>query len=700
MTRPSPDASWQRSDPPEGVPPGVRAGRDGWLFRVDGDARALEAGASEVAFGARHAQRWRALLDARTERLAALGASYVHLVVPDKLTLEGEWLDDGIDRPLEGPLKRFAALRGGLPLALLDIGPALARHRIHHAAYARGGDVWTPRACHEAYRHLCLRLGVPPNRQLLGYRRETAPRALELGRTCVPPRTDDVERFHFAWRSRRHHANELVTLRDAGGRDDDRRLDEGSHVSFRNDHSSAIPRCLMLFGDACSDIEPHLLSGMLAETFREVHFVWAERIDDALIERVRPDIVVSQGVERRMGTVPEDGEGVADRARRSMASLRTMPVSGKRTDAPTAIARPADAACDVERERGVVRRTLLPAEVYHLDPPNTVQADCVADVNDTAMHSNPVTLLEVADAKVFFTGGSWSIHDASGDEVAARDVDPSRERRRVWQRRRTLRGLSLLFGTSAGAHCYYHWMLEILPRLGLLERAGTRLVDVDHVLVREITGDWQLETLARFGIGPDRIVETAKRPHLHCERVLHIDLACGINLKMPRFVPLWMRHLHAVDATDEDRLRLYLGRPERVRRGVSNEAAMRPLLEAAGIESVVMEGRTVREQAMLLARADVVVAPHGGALTNMVFCRPGTRVVELLSRHVYPYYYGLAASCGHVYHAVLENAAEDYPRLVSHRVAQAHASDAAQRATASRDFAVPLEALARTLERV
>ena len=137
-----------------------------------------------------------------------------------------------------------------------------------------------------------------------------------------------------------------------------------------------------------------------------------------------------------------------------------------------------------------------------------------------------------------------------------------------------------------------------------------------------------------------------------------------------------------------------------MRRGVANQARMRPLLEAAGIESVAMEGRSVREQAMLLARADVVVAPHGGALTNMVFCRPGTRVVELLSRHVYPYYYGLAASCGHVYHAVLENPAEDYPRLVSHRVAQSFAADAVQHATAARHFDVPLDALERMLARL
>jgi len=36
-----------------------------------------------------------------------------------------------------------------------------------------------------------------------------------------------------------------------------------------------------------------------------------------------------------------------------------------------------------------------------------------------------------------------------------------------------------------------------------------------------------------------------------------------------------------------------------------------------------------QEQARLFHDADVVIAPHGGALANLIFCRPGTRIIEL-----------------------------------------------------------------------
>ena len=35
------------------------------------------------------------------------------------------------------------------------------------------------------------------------------------------------------------------------------------------------------------------------------------------------------------------------------------------------------------------------------------------------------------------------------------------------------------------------------------------------------------------------------------------------------------------------------------------------------------------QQARLFHSADVVIAPHGGALANLIFCRPGTRIIEL-----------------------------------------------------------------------
>jgi len=63
------------------------------------------------------------------------------------------------------------------------------------------------------------------------------------------------------------------------------------------------------------------------------------------------------------------------------------------------------------------------------------------------------------------------------------------------------------------------------------------------------------------------------------------------------------------------------------------------------------------EDIRLLSRARILIGPHGGAMANMVFCGPGTKVIEFLplselymeSENPRPCYFGLANSLGFEY---------------------------------------------------
>jgi capsular polysaccharide biosynthesis protein len=49
-----------------------------------------------------------------------------------------------------------------------------------------------------------------------------------------------------------------------------------------------------------------------------------------------------------------------------------------------------------------------------------------------------------------------------------------------------------------------------------------------------------------------------------------------------------------------------------------------------GFTSVTLEGWTVADQAELFSGADIIVGVHGAALTNLIFSRSGTSVLEIL----------------------------------------------------------------------
>lgn len=97
--------------------------------------------------------------------------------------------------------------------------------------------------------------------------------------------------------------------------------------------------------------------------------------------------------------------------------------------------------------------------------------------------------------------------------------------------------------------------------------------------------------------------------------------------------------------------RLYVSRLGQGRRGVStrqmlNEAEAAAAMAGLGFEVIEPEQSSPAEQIAAFASADVVVGPAGSGLFNVVFCRPGTKVLDIESEPNWIYAHtGLFASC-------------------------------------------------------
>ena len=104
----------------------------------------------------------------------------------------------------------------------------------------------------------------------------------------------------------RINVNDLVRYKEEQNAENQVGLHIGSAVVFRNDSPTADPRRLVLFGDSFSEYRPHMLTGLLAETFAEVHFVWSSQVDWGYVERVAPHILITELAERFMTYVPND----------------------------------------------------------------------------------------------------------------------------------------------------------------------------------------------------------------------------------------------------------------------------------------------------------------------------------------------------------------------------------------------------------
>ena len=211
--------------------------------------------------------------------------------------------------------------------------------------------------------------------------------------------------------------------------------------------------------------------------------------------------------------------------------------------------------------------------------------------------------------------------------------------------------VAVISGLSNGV--YFHWMLDVLPRLALLQQAGIDLQTIDYFLV-DASLPFQQETLKTLGISLSKTLAPARYPHIQARSLLLPSFPASISWMPPWSLNFLRQTFLPAPPTPSRRRRLYISRSKASVRRLINEAALLPILAAFGFETLHLETLTVAEQAQAFAEAEAVVGVHGSGLTNLVFCPPGIPVIELFSpQYVYPCFWLVANGRSLSYFAVL-----------------------------------------------
>ena len=92
---------------------------------------------------------------------------------------------------------------------------------------------------------------------------------------------------------------------------------------------------------------------------------------------------------------------------------------------------------------------------------------------------------------------------------------------------------------------------------------------------------------------------------------------------------LWLRERALAQIVPRSRRRIYISRQDATSRRIVNEAALVETLARYGLEVIVPSTLSIAEQCALFASAEVIVAPHGAALSSLVVCAAGTKVIEI-----------------------------------------------------------------------
>jgi capsular polysaccharide biosynthesis protein len=215
---------------------------------------------------------------------------------------------------------------------------------------------------------------------------------------------------------------------------------------------------------------------------------------------------------------------------------------------------------------------------------------------------------------------------------------------------RDLDGSLLSLATRGTGANYYHFMMDLLPRWGVFREALPDLVP-DRVLLNRSTS-YQRQLLALVGLADVPSVEPARNLAYRAERLLVPGLP-NYDTLAPPWTTQWLRLNLPAERLEGRPSRIYVTRGQvRHTRRLVNEAEIRPILDRHGFTVIDPGTLSVQEQIDHFAAADVVVAPHGAGLTNLTFCRPGVKVLELFApRYLNCCFWAIASNVpGATYH--------------------------------------------------
>lgn len=215
--------------------------------------------------------------------------------------------------------------------------------------------------------------------------------------------------------------------------------------------------------------------------------------------------------------------------------------------------------------------------------------------------------------------------------------------------------VSSIFSRPEWNQSYFHWHRNFLTRLVVLQELGLRDL---NVVVAEKIPDYKWESLRELGVSKDRIMAPSELAGRVVENVLFVTNVDRQELPYPGDVvrPSALRHLAskllegAPPVEEGQETKLYVMRGDGVKRRVTNEPEIVDLLSGHGFRAVDPGQMSYWEQVALFSAASEVIAPHGAAITNVLFSTELDLLEFAPAGHgARPDYFQLAAAVGSRY---------------------------------------------------
>lgn len=191
--------------------------------------------------------------------------------------------------------------------------------------------------------------------------------------------------------------------------------------------------------------------------------------------------------------------------------------------------------------------------------------------------------------------------------------------------------------TQPAYHNYFHWIVEVLCRLAMLEIYN---VKYDYLYTPQ-KSKYMRDTLEMWGIPKEKIIAPESDDFaIQAYEIILPSIVINTNHGWTQLVnyihPKLLEYVKnkLLVAAQKKQVssfakKIFISRKDAPFRKILNEDEVFEPFKSCGFERYELSKLSVAEQIMLFNQAEIIVSPQGTGLANSIFCTSKTKIIEL-----------------------------------------------------------------------
>ena len=198
-------------------------------------------------------------------------------------------------------------------------------------------------------------------------------------------------------------------------------------------------------------------------------------------------------------------------------------------------------------------------------------------------------------------------------------------------------GTVLNLSQGGSGNNYFHFIFDIIPKIYISQKKLKKKIDFYYVSRPQ---KWQIKIFKILGVSKKKLIDSSKYKHIFADKIICIDHPWynkGYIQNEVKRIPKWVILINrkiflnkSVKFNSFKKVFLDRSTSKFNHCKIINQSSLNDWLKKNGFGIYTPEKHSHEKQTYLFRNASIILGAHGAALTNIIFCKPGTKVIEII----------------------------------------------------------------------